>query len=520
MKKGATPELDQKWWSKNKAKTMKKSGLGDALKDYEIAKDSLDYSDMLAKLALVKKKALFAKKSCCNKKLHSETVAALGKYDGVIKKEEKWITTNQKAYEEQFAKAVSGEIPMQKIGKDVVIWKRDIGVEVLKEIKPSNLDIEFKAPMELKLNDDILDVLEKEKDKVSPGLMGEEAEKRSKALVKSIVELLKKIDTALPSKSPQDQDKLLAAAEKSIEKQLDDEVKLIEKIPNALWADFLKRKKQYKNYRIKAGTDLAIQTLKVAGGAVATGAAGAGTFGAGAIIGVVALARDCATMAKQVYNLAIEAETVQKALKGDIDSLTSYYLNAKGEASKKMNAQEITGTVLKSILSVDAPFLATLPKCNSNLDLFDNKVAGLEVNGRKLSAELVNALSATADAEKEMSGLEGKRARKAFAQLKGTRKALHKSLDACGDMMARAKKTKPAISGMKTAIKKLDDENPSFNKIFEKALPMLTNLALAGASAGVGFVDAKTALDTANTALGLANGVLSEVKAGIEIKDS
>ena len=44
MKKGATPELDSKWWSKNKAKTMKKSGLGAELKSYEVLKAKAELS--------------------------------------------------------------------------------------------------------------------------------------------------------------------------------------------------------------------------------------------------------------------------------------------------------------------------------------------------------------------------------------------------------------------------------------------------------------------------------------------
>ncbi|MEP5729430.1 MAG: hypothetical protein ABJL67_08640 [Sulfitobacter sp.] len=36
MEIGAIPELSDKWWVKNKAKTVKKSGLGAALKAFEV----------------------------------------------------------------------------------------------------------------------------------------------------------------------------------------------------------------------------------------------------------------------------------------------------------------------------------------------------------------------------------------------------------------------------------------------------------------------------------------------------
>lgn len=294
-------------------------------------------------------------------------------------------------------------------------------------------------------------------------------------------------------------DKLCSKAETEITKLLEAKEKEIQKIPAMVWAEFVKRNKQYKDYKIKAGIDLAIQTLTVAGGAIATGAAAAGTFGAGGAIGVVALVRDCANLAKQIYNLAIEAETVQKGLKSDIDTLAKAYQNKARQVG-----QEAAGTVLKAILSTDAPFIATLPKCNSNLDLFDNKVAGLEVNGRKYASKVTKTLAKIRQLESELQKLTNKKARKAFDQLVDTRKNLDKSLIESSKMMERVKKTKPNIEGLRKALNALNDTNPKYMQIFDKVLPAVVNLALAGASAGVGFVDAKGALDTANTALALS----------------
>ena len=514
MKKGAVPELNQKWWSKNKGVTVPKTGLGDVLKDYEIAKDrsSPDYEDMLKKLALVEKKVKVAIDKC-NKTLHSETIDALKKYPGVIKAEETWIKKNYEAYKKRFEDEVSGKVPVQKVGGPVIVWKREIGKDVLKGVKAKNIDLRFKATMQLKLNDDILDTLEKAKDNVSAALMSESAEKLGKKLIAGIIDIVDKVDAAV-GKAADDQaaDKLCSKAETEIKSLLEAQEKEIKKIPAMVWAEFVKRNNQYKDYKIKAGTDLAIQTLTVVGGAVATGAAAAGTFGAGGAIGVVALVRDCANLAKQIYNLAIEAETVQKGLKGDIDTLTKAYRN-----KARLIGQEATGTVLKAALSTDAPFIATLPKCNSNLELFDNKVAGLEVNGRKYASSVTKTLLKIGQLENDLQKLTNKNARKAFDKLVETRKNLDKSLIESSKMMKRVRKTKPDIEGLKKALDALNDSNPKYMQIFDKVLPVVVNLALAGASAGVGFVDAKSALDTANTALGLSNAVLNEVKGGIEM---
>lgn len=89
MKKGATPELRQKWWKDNKATTLKKkTGIGAALKDYEDAVGGKppDYERILKALDAVKKKAKAAV-GMCSTKHHAETKEALEKYPGIIKVE-------------------------------------------------------------------------------------------------------------------------------------------------------------------------------------------------------------------------------------------------------------------------------------------------------------------------------------------------------------------------------------------------------------------------------------------------
>lgn len=91
MKKGDKPkDLSQKWWSKNKAKTLKSTGLGKVLEGYEkvrAGKPSLKYyQDCLKELNKIPGAVDKAKKMC-NKSLHAETLDALGGYSTVIKKE-------------------------------------------------------------------------------------------------------------------------------------------------------------------------------------------------------------------------------------------------------------------------------------------------------------------------------------------------------------------------------------------------------------------------------------------------
>ncbi len=84
MKKGAKPQLTYKWWNDNKATSLRKSGLGKALKEYEKAKPKPsvqrcsrqelgDYIDSLKEVRDKVAKAV----SLCVPKLHTDTKAAL-----------------------------------------------------------------------------------------------------------------------------------------------------------------------------------------------------------------------------------------------------------------------------------------------------------------------------------------------------------------------------------------------------------------------------------------------------------
>lgn len=509
MKKGAVPEISHKWWSKNKGVTVPSTGLGDALKDYEIEKNksSMDYEEMLKLLDKVETVAAKAITKC-NKTLHAETIEALKKYPGVIKTEREWINKNYEAYQKRFLEEAEGRVPPQKMSAPGTVFSWNLGEQVEKVVgKPKAIKYKLDVDINLTLNKDIIDLLEETKNGVDAALMAEQAKKRCKVLIAQVAKLVIEADDEFPKLDEDKGDKLLEQLEVDIVKAIDAAEADIAKIPKTVWNEFVKREQQYKDYKIKAGLDMTIQVLTVAGGAVATGAAAAGTFGAGGALGVVALVRDCIKLAKMIYDLAIEAETVQKNLKKDIASLEEAY------QSKARNvAQETTGTVMKSILSIDTPFFATLPKCNKNLELLDNKVAGLETNGRGFSRRVTTAIQRCDDLEKQLSELKDKKARKAYDDLVKARKTLDKALNDCSDMMLRVRKTKPGITALGTALQALNDENPKFNKIFDKVLPVATSLALGGASGGVGFNQAKTMLDSVNAGLGIANTVANEVK--------
>lgn len=118
MKKGDKPkDLSQSWWSKNKAKTMKSSGLGAALGAYEkqrIKPKSLAYYEACLKELGKLPAAVDKAKKLCDKKLHAETLEALGGYAAVISKEMNELAKEETDYTNRLSIFKSSRVALVK----------------------------------------------------------------------------------------------------------------------------------------------------------------------------------------------------------------------------------------------------------------------------------------------------------------------------------------------------------------------------------------------------------------------
>lgn len=525
MKKGATPELDSKWWSKNKAKTMKKSGLGAELKSFETLKAKAElsgqtdeeiakaYTETLKQLKVVKTKIPVALKAC-NEKLHKETIEAIKKYPKVIQAEETRLTQLAKDYAAKAKSSAGGTAaPKQKKGKPGQIWSKNIWKELAKVYKADWIKQAKGGDLELVLNWDIIDALEAEGDYVTPQQMVDDSNALFKRLLKDVVETAQKIDGAVGKKTPQEVDKLRENFAPMVNRFVASYKADFEKIPKVRWAKFQARNQAYKDYKIETGLKMTQSVLGVVGSAA--GIVGSG--GAGLVLGIVGLVRAVAALTKEIHNAAQEAETVGKALVKDLNTLHERYRTKEGEAKKSQGAQEVGGSVLKGLLGVDPPFLATLPKCDANFTLWGNKTNGLAVKARKVSADVMKGINACEKLETKLKGAQDKKAQKIYQNLRKARIGLSSALDGTSDLMARVNKEDKARPVVKKVLSELQASNPKYADVFDRAFPALVNLGLAGAGAGVSYADtaAKT-LDHVNTSLGLFNDIASEGQSQLE----
>ena len=503
MKAGAKPEMTQKWWSKNKAKTLKSTGLGGALKKYEIAKDQFDAELMNKALKEVEGKVGQAIKAC-NPKFHRDTQAALEKYRPLIAKaykEAKELAAKNAAIG---AKEAAAAPPQKMAGMDV-FWEGDLA-RMFKSASKCDWIKDFKGmTIRLTLDRSIQRVFIAENDNRTPAFMVEDAQGIAKETVKLLVKAADDLEKGQP-----DLKKRIASFEKYCHAVAKEAGKKLKKVPEVRWAKFVAKAKQYKEYQVKAGVDLALNSLAVTGSAVAL-ATTPFTGGVSGALGIIGMIKSVSALAQQCVDLAKKAEGVEKGLRSDLEGLKKSYLTAEGEAKKSVGAQEMAKTVANTLLT--GPFVRSIPKCEDSFDLWSNKVAGLFVAGDKLSKAFTLTLKKVDEFERDLKkNVDAKQAGKVFDKLKKLRAQLSKAFDKAADMNGRALHGERAEKNLKKMLAALKGANPNYAVIFNKVFPSVVELGLVGASAGVGFADAKKTVEFVQASLDLGNGLLSEVK--------
>lgn len=505
MKKNEKPQLDAGWWRKSKAKTLPTTGLGKALDVYEARLDKFQWTQALTALKDVEKCAAIGVKKGSSV-MHKDTIEVLKKFPALIKKEKSRIDGKIKEEAQRAASATASKPPKQKVGKAVVIWSKDFGKEFMKRYGKQHAWIKQMSGPEfaLKLNDDVLDVLEKEGADVLAFRMIEQANKL-------FPQVMDELHIALTNaeKRTSDEGLLTAFVPKAVARYQKQYGKKFEAIPGAVWKKFVAKKKQYKDYKVDTAFSIATTGLKLVGSGLAVAAA-VPTGGATLALGVYGAVQSVGSAAQVTRDFAQQAETVIKRLAKNLNKLSKEWQDMKAQAT----ARSTGGTVANTILSY--PAIPTVSTCADDWKLADNKVAGLDVKNVDFGKKVRKALTELDKLDRALAKSEDKKAiSKTFREIKTLRKHLDKMLNLCSTIGARQSKAEDMLDDLGKVLKALKKGTPVYLKVFEKAFPIVHNLAMAGANAGLGFADAKTALDTANTAIGLSNDILGEINAQV-----
>lgn len=502
MRAGATPELTASWWKKNKAKTLTQTGVSKALLNYEkwaTLDRNADIPKQIRALEDVKRAVQSASRKA-NPRLHRETIAALKNYPKVIDARLTVLRRQQAAVPAAASRR-----------SEVVIWERDIAKELNRWLNTNRAKFGEELPrvprgmIKLKLNDDILDILEENKDLVTPAQMVEDAQKAWVRAEKDIQRIL--LDWIENRRKTPNAD---AEANDSIDKRLKSLTTELEKIPDERWRRLTARRQQYAKYKTEAKVDAAWEAFNFGAGVALT----VGSGGTSLALGIVGLVKSAASLVGMLYDACIEAETVHKSLSKDLTALRLNYLNFHGTAKKSLGPKELAKATATGVLGeVARPFLQSIPRCESNFELWSNKVDGLAVKGRKCSATIVDAMNECQKYENLLAKDRSKRVKKLMKDVQKLRLSLDKALDKTHGVMERVRNADQKKPAVERDLNELKDARSKPVAVLSKVIPHVCEIGLGIWGGKVEVDGAKDAVDMIKACSGIAKDIVGEAKA-------
>jgi hypothetical protein len=500
----AKPVLNKVWWDKNKAKTLTSTGVGKSLAAYELALDKALKGSKPAEDEKPVQKAIMdaattmkAARGKANAKLHAETILALTNMEKLL--------VEEKSKSIKRAQATPPAPKQDDSGKPDTLYIIKVADKVREQYNPAWLTKLEGWEIKLTLNPSVSRALIADK---AGAMRAQEMQVAAKAIgdaaVTAIVNYVKKMDTATATAPADKVDQVRLMLAPFIDKEVAKAQQEMAQVPKKIWAQYTAIQKQYKDYKVDAAVTV---TKGVA--TVAVSAAGlVGSHGASAALSIVGIVRGSADVLTTLYNLALAADTVGKKLMADVGTLQKDYYDADGKVrAARQDITEITGTVLKSILGTDCPFLVTLPKVTADYELWENKVAGVVVEGSSLTGDVTKALDDIDKLEKKLKNADGFTAKKVYNDLLKMRSALDDVLKKTTKLMEQAQTFRTAGPTVKKTIDQLNDNNSNLAKVVDAVLPQLVNLGLSVGGATLDFKAAESALDTVKTAITFANDI-------------
>lgn len=158
-----------------------------------------------------------------------------------------------------------------------------------------------------------------------------------------------------------------------------------------VWTELCKTKKEYAKYKFKTGFKITLGVVAIGGTIV--GAVGSGLTGnVLGVVGSIAGTLKSASATIQVIRGALkEASHVYEAMRKDLETILDQYeeFDKTTTAKAKKTGQEVAAEFLDKFLTIQ---LKSLKKVESQLDLFRNKLKGIDLDAHKISEALNKAL--------------------------------------------------------------------------------------------------------------------------------
>ncbi len=353
---------------------------------------------------------------------------------------------------------------------ELVLLENDIWGTLVRAVKPKAIKGK-KLPFRVSLDVDSGAYDAVRKDALLQAKITEAASGKYKTYMKVMASSLKKHDAAYQkAKDQKTGDKILAAFEKDFKSNTRAFVADAQKAAQKAWEDVKTTKAEYRKYQIKAGVDLALDSLSLAGGVIGTAGAVA-TGGWGLIVSLYGVIKTLISVAMKVYKLAIDADKMQKRVTTGLKKVQKSYDRKRKELS---GAKDTGKAFINSILGAD--FIPSLTSVKADNDQYKSKIQGVDVGAHKLAQKLNQVL---AQIDKIEAMPEVKTSKKMKPVIKKLRSATANLIDKIINMQGQVAKGKAFNQNTARAIKELESLEPKKWKYIQKGLPII-DIALAG----------------------------------------
>lgn len=280
--------------------------------------------------------------------------------------------------------------------------------------------------------------------------------------------LLRKVDGAMAKEhDPAKRKKLVMAFNATCKKNLATLKKNGKIKVEKAWADVAKTKTEYRTYKIKAGVDLAIDSLNVVAGV----ASAVGSGGFALIVTIYGLVKTLVGMAMKIYKLAIVADKLQKRVKKNLEKVQKSFNKKKKEVS---GAKDTGKAFINSLLGAD--FIPTISSVKADNDQYKSKIQGVDVASHSLAKKLNEVLK---EMDKVSKMPDVKSNKKVSALLSKLQSSTQNLIDKIVNMQTEVRKGIAFQMQTSRAVKELETLEPKKWKIIQKGLPLI-DITLAG----------------------------------------
>ena len=338
--------------------------------------------------------------------------------------------------------------------------------------------------------------------------IGEATTKLYKTYKEAVEKGLVELDNSCKGKDKAFRDKQVQLFQSVLKRATDSVDSDMRQIPAREWQAWIKTRDQYKKYQYKTTMSIGTSALGVVASVISVGGA-VGTYGATLPLTIVALARSSVGLATAIKDAALEVEQVEKVIRADAKVLAAAF-------EKGGKAALVSGSMGMAALQavINTNIGPSMKSIKSNVDLWENKLRGLEVATNRMSGQITEFVDKNEELGKFVKSLpaSSKGRKKLEEKVTKFEKVIAKLLAANDAMNARIETARSTFGAKcKPNITKLLEAFPKLASKFENLAPVAVNLGLAFGGTDYSAV-AKGSLDGVKASLELGNEIVSAGK--------